>query len=107
MKKENSTNSINDKYLENFCNSYKVLSLITGRWKVSIIFTLKETTKSYSDLKLEFPNLTDRILTKQLKELQIDHLIENEKDKTKSIYKLSSKGDKVLSLLENINKLDL
>ena len=107
MLKNNSTNSINKTILESFCKSHKILSQITGRWKVSIIFSLKENTKTYTELKLEIPNITDRILTKQLKELLTDEIIENKKDKTKSEYNLSNKGKKLLNLLEYINKLDL
>ena len=107
MRKENSTNHINEKLLESFCNTHKILSQITGRWKVSIIFSLKGDPESYSELKLAIPHLTDRILTKQLKELQLDEIIENEKDKSKSIYHLSSKGNKILQLLEFINQLEL
>lgn len=107
MRKENSTNYSNEKLLESFCNTHKILAQITGRWKVSILFCLKENTKSYSELKSEIPYVTDRILTKQLKELQSDDIIENEKDKSKSNYHVSAKGRKILKLLEFINQLDL
>lgn len=83
------------------------LSQITGRWKVSLIFVINEEAKSYSKLKLEIINISDRILTKQLSELQEDNIIENEKDKTKSIYRLSTKGFKILKLLQYINQLNL
>lgn len=62
---------------------------------------------SYSDFKTTLPSsITDRILAKQLKELQEDELIENNKDKTKSEYFLTETGKKVLSLLQYINELD-
>lgn len=107
MRKETSTNTMNDKALQKFCNAYKNLSQLTGRWKVSLIFVINEEAKSYSELKLEIPNITDRILSKQLSELQENKIIENEKDKTKSIYTLSAKGLKILTLLQHINELDL
>lgn len=105
MKKESSTNSDNDKILQNYCNAHKVLSKISGRWKVSILFALNEDKLSYSDLKTSFPtSITDRILAKQLKELVEANLIENDKDKTKSDYFLTQNGRKVLNLLEYINE---
>lgn len=107
MKKESSTNSMNEKVLQNYCNAHKIMSQITGRWKISIIFCINEKSKSYSELKSEIPNLTDRILAKQLKELKCNKIIENQKDKTKSIYTLSRKGVKILFLIEFINKQDL
>lgn len=107
MRKENSTNTINDNLLQNFCKAHSNLSQITGRWKVSLIFLLKDTTKSYAELKSALPLLSDRILSKQLKELQSDLIVENQKDKSQSIYNLSAKGEKILSLLEFINQLAL
>ncbi|SKB63342.1 transcriptional regulator, HxlR family [Soonwooa buanensis] len=107
MKKQNSTNSINEEILQSFCKTHTILSQITGRWKVSIIFSLKENTKNYSELRLEIPNLTDRVLAKQLKELLSDEIVENKKTKTKSEYNLSKKGQKILQLLEYVKKLEL
>lgn len=107
MKKESSTNSANDTILQNYCKAHKILSKISGRWKVSILFALNENTLCYSDFKTALPSLiTDRILAKQLKELQEAELIENNKVKTKSEYFLTKTGKKVLSLLQYINKLD-
>ncbi len=107
MRKEKSTNAINENLLHTFCNAHKNLSQITGRWKVSLIFSLKENAKSYTALKAAIPNITDRILTKQLKELQSDLIVQNEKDKYQSTYNLSPKGKKILVLLEFMNQLDL
>lgn len=107
MKKENSTNSENDRILQNYCNAHKILSKISGRWKVSILFALKDNKLNYSDFKTALPSsITDRVLTKQLKELQESELIENDKDKTKSEYFLTEAGKKVLNLLQYINDLD-
>ncbi|WP_313581841.1 helix-turn-helix domain-containing protein [Chishuiella sp.] len=107
MKKENSTNSINAVALRNFCNAHNVLSEITGRWKVSIIFSLEEDKKLYSEFKLILPDITDRVLSKQLSELKENDIIENDKNKTQSNYFLTEKGKKILNLLKYINQLDL
>lgn len=107
MKKENSTNSINAVALRNFCNAHNVLSEITGRWKVSIIISLEEDKKLYSEFKLILPEITDRVLSKQLSELKENDIIENDKNKTQSNYFLTEKGRKILNLLKYINQLDL
>lgn len=105
MKKESSTNSANDTILQNYCNAHKILSKISGRWKVSILFALNKDKLSYSDFKTVIPSsITDRVLAKQLKELVEAELIENDKDKTKSDYFLTQTGRKVLNLLEYINQ---
>lgn len=107
MKKENSTNSINDEILHNFCSAHRILSQITGRWKVSILLSLQESKKSYTDLKVVLPQITDRILSKQLRELLLDDIIVNEKNKISSFYSLTTKGHKIALLLDYINTLNL
>ncbi len=106
MRKENSTNSINEKILEQYCNAHKILSQISGRWKISLIFILKTDNVKYSEFKVVLANITDRILTKQLKELEADEIIINSKDKIQSTYSLTNKGKMVLEYLDNLNKID-
>lgn len=99
MRKENSTNIINEKALQEFCNAFKTLSLISGRWKLSILFQLLKTQTSYSEFKLLLPEISDRTLSKQLGELIKDGLILKNKTKVSSIYTLTSKGKKLEKVL--------
>ncbi|PKH50586.1 transcriptional regulator [Tenacibaculum sp. Bg11-29] len=99
MRKESSTNFINNHTLENYCNAHKILSQISGRWKLSIIFALSESQLNYSDFKKRLPNITDRILAKQLNELKKDEIIGNEKTKLKSVYFLTKKGNEMMRIL--------
>ncbi len=107
MKKENSTHSINQEILNNFCETHKILSQITGRWKISLVLALENKTLHYSDFKQILPTITDRILTKQLNELKNDAILINDKSKTESIYFLTEKGKKILQLLHYIKHLNL
>jgi DNA-binding HxlR family transcriptional regulator len=52
------------------------LDMIGGKWKPHIIYALSEKTLRFSELlkKLQ-PRITQRMLTKQLRELEKDHLI--------------------------------
>lgn len=106
MRKENSTNSHNEKILEEYCNAHKILSQISGRWKISLIFILKTDNVKYSEFKVVLPNITDRILTKQLKELEADEIIINSKDKIQSTYSLKIKGKKILNYLDKLNEIN-
>lgn len=99
MRKENSTNFVNNDTLEKFCNAHKILAQISGRWKLSIIFALSESELNYSDFKTILPNITDRILSKQLNELKKDEIIRNKKSKLKSVYFLTKKGEKMMTFL--------
>lgn len=99
MRKENSTNSINEKALKDFCNASKTLTMISGRWKLSVLFKLLENDTSYSDFKILLPEVSDRTLSKQLQELQNDGLISKQKDKISSVYSLTEKGRRLHHIL--------
>jgi DNA-binding HxlR family transcriptional regulator len=107
MRKENSSNSINEKALQRFCIASKNLALFSGRWKLSILFQLMEQEMNYSDFKVLLPELSDRTLSKQLSELVENNLISKVKNKTSSIYAITDKGRKlepILQLLSDFSK---
>lgn len=99
MRKENSTNTINEKALQEYCKAFKTLSLFSGRWKLSILFKLLKTETSYSQFKLHLPEISDRTLSKQLNELAQDGLIVKNKNRVSSIYTLTDKGRKLEKIL--------
>jgi Predicted transcriptional regulators len=110
IRKENSTNAINEKALQQFCNASKTLALFSGRWKLSILFKLLEQHTSYSEFKILLPEVSDRTLAKQLKELQLDGIVQKNRNKTASIYSLTNKGrdlKHLLSALSDFNNDDL
>ena len=74
-RKESSTNSLNRQVLNEFCGVVYALDLIGGRWKMLILYKLGMGRKRFSQLRKELPNITERMLTLQLKELEKDHLI--------------------------------
>jgi len=76
MRKKNSTNFLNEIDLVENCGMFYTLSVIGGRWKVGILATLLDNEiLRYSEIKSNLPNITERMLIKQLKELQTDGLI--------------------------------
>jgi DNA-binding HxlR family transcriptional regulator len=72
--KENSTNSINRKFLTD-CNLTYAVQLMGGRWKLLILMQLNAGTQRYGELKKKITNITERMLTLQLRELEADGLI--------------------------------
>lgn len=94
MRKESSTNFENEKTLKHYCNAVRSLSLISGRWKLSILLALCERDIQYSGFKKILPTISDRVLSLQLKELQQDGLIQKDdiEGNKKYVYRLSSKG---------------
>lgn len=76
MRKETSTNYLNERDLTETCGMFYTLSLIGGRWKVSILAALLDNQNlRYSQIKNRLPGITERMLIKQLKELQTDGMI--------------------------------
>jgi len=103
MRKETSTNFENEQLLADYCNAYKTLLLIEGRWKLSVLFALTTGLKSYTDLKRILPQMSDRILSLQLKGLINDDLVMKEKDRNRSVYYLSEKGKRFNKVLEALS----
>lgn len=74
-RKENSTNTINRERLIGFCGMVYAIDILGGRWKLLILYKLEGKTLRFSDLRKRLPNVTDRMLTLHLQELEKDGLI--------------------------------
>jgi DNA-binding HxlR family transcriptional regulator len=68
--KESSTNSENKKSLEQSCSEIYAVNLISGRWILSICYCLRQGKLRFSELRNKIPNITERMLTMQLKKME-------------------------------------
>ena len=76
MRKKNSTNSLNEKKIAATCGMGFALSIIGGRWKSNILWRLIENGKlRYSELRRQIPDVSERMLVAQLRELESDQLV--------------------------------
>lgn len=57
------------------CPAYRVLRLLTGKWKPAILFHLRAQTLRFGDLRRCLPEVSQKVLTAQLKELESDGVI--------------------------------
>jgi DNA-binding HxlR family transcriptional regulator len=57
------------------CPVEVTLQAIDGRWKTLILWELREKTLRFSELKRCMPEITQRVLTQQLRELESDGII--------------------------------
>ena len=57
------------------CPIEATLALIQGKWKVVIMFRLMDEPRRFNELSRLLPNITHRMLTNQLRELEKDGLV--------------------------------
>jgi DNA-binding HxlR family transcriptional regulator len=51
------------------------LDVLNGKWKLPIIIALTFGNKRFTQISQEIPGITDRMLSKELKELEMNQLI--------------------------------
>ena len=52
-----------------------VINVIGGKWKTIILYMLYDQTLRFGELKKSIPNITQKMLTQQLRELEVDGLV--------------------------------
>lgn len=52
------------------------LEALEGRWKLLILFALSGGNKRFTELAREVPGITDKMLSKELKSLEVNQLVE-------------------------------
>ncbi|SEM96984.1 transcriptional regulator, HxlR family [Paenisporosarcina quisquiliarum] len=58
------------------CKVDDALGILVGKWKpIILLILLQEGTKRFSDLKRRVPGITQKMLTKQLRELEEEDII--------------------------------
>lgn len=59
------------------CRVEDALEILVGKWKpIILLFLMHQGTKRFSELKRVMPGITQKMLTKQLRELEEEDIIE-------------------------------
>jgi DNA-binding HxlR family transcriptional regulator len=80
---------------------------IGGKWKSIIIWNLREGVLRFSEIKAQIPDMTDKMLSLQLKALKDDGLVAKtvfgKKAPFKVEYRLTPLGETLIPVIEGIN----
>jgi len=87
------------------CGIDITLAVVGGKWKASILWHLAQETLRFSDLQRQFADITRKMLTQQLRELEADGLVHREvypQVPPKVEYSLTQKGRSIYPILEQM-----
>ncbi|WP_147568457.1 winged helix-turn-helix transcriptional regulator [[Clostridium] dakarense] len=79
--------------------------LVSGKWKLLILWYLSNGRLRFSEIKRKLPDVTQRMLTNQLRSLEEDGLVHREVYPVvppKVEYSLTETGEKMIPLLEQM-----
>ncbi len=85
------------------CPVEVTIEAIGGKWKCVILWWLRRDARRFSELKLLLPNITQKVLTQQLRELEAEGLISRESYKEsppRVEYFLTSEGQTLTPITE-------
>src|SRR6266581_7190587 len=92
------------------CEVERLLAVIAGKWKVLILRELFKGARRHSQLCRALPGISQKVLTAQLRELELDGAVlrRNFKAKRPHVeYSLSPFGEKLRSLILEMHDLAL
>ncbi len=84
------------------CPTEQTLDLISGRWKALVIYWLLKGDRRFNQLQRDLSGITHRTLTKQLRELEADGLVERHdfvENPPRVEYRLSALGQSLEPIL--------
>ncbi|MFL6605560.1 MAG: winged helix-turn-helix transcriptional regulator [Steroidobacteraceae bacterium] len=78
------------------------LELLGGKWKPVILARLKERPYRYSELRKLIPNLSTKMLTERLRDLEVQGLVERRgvAGKPHAVYRLTGRAESLRPLLQ-------
>ncbi len=86
------------------CPVTKIMSVLGGRWKFIILYTLRKSAKRFGQINHFIPSISNKVLTEQLRELEEDGIITRrvlaDRIPVNVEYSLSEKGKEIIPILE-------
>ncbi|MBC5628785.1 helix-turn-helix transcriptional regulator [Clostridium sp. NSJ-6] len=106
-------NTHDECYMKDKCAKYTkcpmvlVQDIISGKWKILILWYLSYSTLRFSDLQKKLPTVSQKVLSRQLKSMEEDNIINRKVYPVvppKVEYSLTDTGRKLIPLLEMMHK---
>jgi DNA-binding HxlR family transcriptional regulator len=101
------TDSLRELCITDKCPMRRVQKLIAGKWKLMLLWHLGEQKRRFNELRRLAPEVSQRVLTQQLRDLERDGLVHREiyrEIPPKVEYSLTPKGRSLLPLLGELCK---
>ncbi|WP_066567601.1 helix-turn-helix domain-containing protein [Snodgrassella sp. CFCC 13594] len=84
------------------CPVNRTLQVIGGKWKALIVYHLMDTTQRFNELRRLMPDITQRMLTLQLREMETDGIVHREvyaQVPPKVEYSLTRQGQSLITVI--------
>jgi DNA-binding HxlR family transcriptional regulator len=104
-RKLNSTNYLNQSYLEEKCELNELLYFVSKRWMCETLFSIEEGHSRFSAIKENLEYISDHILSDRLRQLEKYSLISRTQSDgvpPKVEYAITAKGVELSELLDQL-----
>lgn len=105
MKKQLSLKEIKSCPVEYVLNINDTLNVISGKWKLPILGSILFGKKRFTDIQRNIPKITPRMLSKELKELELNGVLVRTVYDTTPVsveYELSETGKQITQVLDKM-----
>ncbi|MFB6456258.1 winged helix-turn-helix transcriptional regulator [Chitinophaga sp. Hz27] len=82
---------------------HDTLNVISGKWKLYIIGAIVSGSKRFKEIERSIPNINPRMLSKELKELEINGIITRKVHSTAPVvieYEVTASGQSIKNVLD-------
>jgi len=83
------------------------LDILSGKWKLPILISLSFGNKRFKQIAREIPNITDKMLSKELRELEMNQLVKRTVYDSVPViveYSMTSYGKSLEKVIEELRK---
>ncbi|MGL5083017.1 MAG: winged helix-turn-helix transcriptional regulator [Microcoleaceae cyanobacterium] len=97
----------NSKSEKSGCPAESTISLLRGRWKLLILRELFQGVRRFNQLQRSLPGITQKVLTQQLRELEVDQLLNRKvypEIPPKVEYSLTPLGESLESIVQQMHE---